>query len=217
MKDNSRYKGNFRARNRRLYVLVFLGMLSACAPSDIIVEGTLPVPLVKKIPIDIGVFYSREFLEFVYVENSKELGDWQVDFREQNEKFFSSLFESMFLRIVNLDEWGNSKEMTENVQAILVPKIKEYGFLTPFVSGLGFYSASIEYELTLYDDTGEQILEWTVVGYGKSEGGVFAREEAVEQATLLAIRDAGARIAIEFDKQEPFQKWYRTLEIDDDF
>ena len=31
-----------------------------------------------------------------------------------------------------------------------------------------------------------------MVSYGKSEGKVFAKEEAVEQATLLAIRDAGA-------------------------
>ena len=51
-----------------------------------------------------------------------------------------------------------------------------------------------------------------MVGYGKSEGTVFAKEKAVEQATLLAIRDAGARIAIDFDKQEAFKSWFGTLE-----
>ena len=120
----------------------------------------------------------------------------------------------MFTEAVILEKWDGdiAGAPNENTQAVLVPQIKKYGFLTPFVSGLGFYSASIEYELTLYDSRGATIFKWAVVGYGKSEGKVFAKEEAVEQATLLAIRDAGARIAIEFDKQEAFKSWFGNLE-----
>ena len=170
--------------------------------------------MVKKIPVRIGVHYPDAFVDFVHTETSKEIGAWQIDLGKQNAGFFRALFGSMFTEAVILEKWDSdiAGVSNEDTQAVLVPQIKKYGFLTPFVSGLGFYSASIEYELTLYDSRGATIFNWAVVGYGKSEGKVFAKEEAVEQATLLAIRDAGARIAIEFDKQEAFKTWFGNLE-----
>ena len=191
----------------------FMAFIVACAPSDLVIEGSVPVPMIKKIPVQISVYYPDAFLNFVHTETSEEIGDWQIDLGKQNSDFFRSLFGSMFDEAVAIEKWGGdaSDGPITNTQAVLVPRIKKYGFLTPFVSGLGFYSASIEYELTLYDVRGAAILSWTVVGYGKSEGKVFAKEEAVEQATLLAIRDAGARIAIEFDKQKAFESWFGKL------
>ncbi|MEC8299469.1 MAG: hypothetical protein VXZ77_03645 [Pseudomonadota bacterium] len=191
----------------------FIALLGACAPSDLVIEGSVPVPMIKKIPVQIGVYYPDAFRNFVHTETSEEIGDWQIDLGKQNADFFRSLFGSMFVEAVAIEKWGGdtSDGPIANTQAVLVPRIKKYGFLTPFVSGLGFYSASIEYELTLYDDRGAAILSWAVVGYGKSEGKVFAKEEAVEQATLLAIRDAGARIAIEFAKQKAFKSWFGKL------
>ena len=37
--------------------------------------------------------------------------------------------------------------------------------------------------------------------YGKAEAGTFQAADAVNSATVLAIRDAGARIAIELPRQ----------------
>ena len=215
MKLRPDIKDNAKTASIRLFsFLFFFTLLSACVPSDIVIEGSLPVPMVKKIPVRIGVHYPDAFANFVHTETSKEIGAWQIDFGEQNVGFFRALFGSMFTEVVILEKWDSdiTGVSNENTQAVLVPQIKKYGFLTPFVSGLGFYSASIEYELTLYDSRGATIFNWAVVGYGKSEGKVFAKEEAVEQATLLAIRDAGARIAIEFDKQKAFKSWFGNLE-----
>ena len=91
------------------------------------------------------------FLTSSHTETSEEIGDWQIDLGKQNADFFRSLFGSMFDEAVAIEKWGGdtSDGPITNTQAVLVPRIKKYGFLTPFVSGLGFYSASIEYELTL--------------------------------------------------------------------
>ena len=55
----------------------------------------------------------------------------------------------------------------------LFRSIEKYGFLTPSISGLKFYSASIEYRVAMYDKVGAKVGDWNIVGYGKSEGGLF--------------------------------------------
>jgi hypothetical protein len=55
--------------------------------------------------------------------------------------------------------------------------------------------------------------EWHVVGYGKSKGGTFQGGEAVNSATLLAIRDGGARIAIDFPRQAFVKAFLASLDV----
>ena len=190
-------------------LLLLLAFLASCSSKNILVEGSLPVPMVKKIPAAVGIYYSEEFVSFRYKEISPEIGNWDIDFGGQNARFFRLLFDSMFEKTENIDRRDISNENSGGFDGFLIPKIKKYGFLTPFVSGLGFYSASIEYELSLYDSDASVILTWKVVGYGKNEGGVFGKEEAIERATLLAIRDAGAKIAIELGKRAEIESWLK--------
>ncbi|MBD3646846.1 MAG: hypothetical protein HUJ31_05195, partial [Pseudomonadales bacterium] len=100
----------------------------------------------------------------------------------------------------------------QGLDGIIVPKIIKYGFLTPDISGLSFYSASIEYEIQLYDALGNRLGSWKVVGYGKSEASVFGHDEALGDATMLAIRDGGARIAIELADQPAVVRWVASHE-----
>ena len=94
---------------------------------------------------------------------------------------------------------------------MLVPEIVKYGFLTPNVSGLKFYSASIHYRMSLYNNHNEKLGEWTIVGYGKSERTLFGTTESLGEATVLAIRDGGARIAIEMTSQPVVQSWLEDV------
>ena len=81
MKLRPDIKDNAKTASIRLFsFLFFFTLLSACAPSDIVIEGSLPVPMVKKIPVRIGVHYPDAFANFVHTETSKEIGAWQIDF-----------------------------------------------------------------------------------------------------------------------------------------
>jgi hypothetical protein len=99
------------------------------------------------------------------------------------------------------------------LDGVLIPEIEEYGFLTPGISGLKFYSASVKYNLRLLNAQAATLGEWKMVGYGKSEGGTFQGGEAVNSATLLAIRDGGARIAIDFPRQEFVKAYLAALDV----
>ena len=186
-------------------------ILQSCTTS-VVVEGSVPTPLVNKIPARVGVFYSEEFRSFRHKEEIREAGNWDIDLGPQNLTFFSNLLDSLFLDVEQVREPPLTAEEMADLDGVVVPRIEKYGFLTPSVSGLKFYSASIEYRIALYNSAGEKIGDWNIIGYGKSEGGMFTSDEAINEATVLAIRDGGARIAIELIDQPAVREWMKSLE-----
>ena len=188
-----------------------LVLVSGCTTS-VVVEGTVPTPLVQKIPARLGVHYSEAFKNYHHQEEIEDLGTWSIDFGVQNLAFFRNLTQAMFFRVEEIDAPSPSAEEQLRLDGVLVPEITKFGFLVPEISGLKFYSVSIEYQLRMYNKQGAKIGEWTLVGYGKSEGGMFTADDALNEATALAIRDGGARIAIELATQPGIRAWMNTLE-----
>lgn len=196
---------------KTIAVLGLLWVLQACTTS-VVVEGTVPTPLVNKIPAKIGVYYSQEFRDYRYFEEIRDSGSWSIDLGAQNLSFFRNLSSSLFESVVEVAEPPLTKAEMHKLDGLVVPEIAKFGFLTPSISGLKFYSASIEYRIRLYDKLGQKVGDWNIVGYGKSEGGMFSADEAINEATVLAIRDGGARIAIELIDQPAVQAWLQSLD-----
>lgn len=173
-------------------------------------EGTLPTPLVSVIPARMGVYYSDEFRRFKHEEVFRDSGGWHIDLGKQNLRFFQRLTKSLFTEVQEVHQPPLTTEEMRNLDGVFIPSIEKYGFLTPSISGLKFYSASIEYRVAMYDKVGAKVGDWNIVGYGKSEGGLFSSDEAINEATVLAIRDGGARIAIELIDQPAVQAWLQS-------
>lgn len=180
--------------------------------ANVVVDGSVPTPLVSRIPANVGVFYPEEFRDFSYEESIRDGGTWHIELGEQNHEFFQNLLGSIFLSVSEIEEPPLPAETMESLDGIIVPRIEKYGFLTPAVSGLKFFSASIEYRIVMYDQQGSKIGDWNIVGYGKAEGGSFSADNAINEATILAIRDGGARIAIELIDQPAVRNWLSALE-----
>ena len=186
---------------------VFVGalLLSSCTKT-VQVEGSLPTPRVRQLPAEVGVYYSDAFRAFQHEERVPEDGTWKIAIGDQNVRFFRRLLPAMFDSVTEVSSPELAAE--DRFDGVIVPEIVKYGFLTPTVSGLNFFSASIHYEITMLDDKGEKVGAWTIVGYGKSEAGALSsRRAAVMEATLLAIRDGGARLAIELVDRPKVVAW----------
>lgn len=184
--------------------------LQSCTTS-VVVEGTVPTPLVSTIPARMGVYYSDKFRYFKHEEVIRDSGGWSIDFGKQNLNFFQNLTKSLFVGSQEVRQPPLTAEEMQDLDGIFIPSIEKYGFLTPSISGLKFYSASIEYRVAMYDKAGIKIGDWNIVGYGKSEGGMFSQDDAINEATALAIRDGGARIAIELIDQPAVQAWLQSI------
>jgi len=194
----------------RILALFALLIVQGCTTS-VLVEGSVPTLLVNKIPARIGVNYPDGFRTFRHKEEIREAGNWDIDLSAQNFTFFSNLLDSLFLSVYEVGPPPHTQADMAELDGILIPSIEKYGFLTPSISGLKFYSASIEYRIALYDKAGKKIGDWNIIGYGKSEGGIFSSDEAINEATVLAIRDGGARIAIELIDQPAVVEWITEL------
>jgi hypothetical protein len=184
--------------------------MGGCTTS-VTVEGTIPTPLVAKIPVNVGIYYSDNFKQFRHEENIRQEGNWKVDMGAHNLLFFQNLMSALFVNVRELNQPPLAEENVAGLDGILVPEIVKYGFLTPNISGLKFYSAAIHYRMTLYSIENEKVGEWTIVGYGKSESTLFGTTESLGEATVLAIRDGGARIAMEMDSQPVVQRWLEDV------
>ncbi len=197
-------------KTNSLCILLVLS-LSGCTTS-VMVEGTVPTPLVAKMPARVGLYFSPDFKSFRHEETIEQRGSYQVDMGQQNLTFFRNLMKAMFESTVEVDEPLLPSETATGIDGVIVPEILKYGFLTPAVSGLNFYSASIHYRVALFDVAGNKVGDWTLVGYGKAEGGVFSGSDALREATLLAIRDGGARIAIDLPLEPAVVDWLQQVE-----
>lgn len=187
-----------KTRNLSLiFTAVALILLQAACTKTVTVTGTLPTPLVERVPANVGVYYSDEFKSFEHKETMPESGTYEIDFGSQNLKFFRNLVNALFTDVTEVNARELPVEQQGTFDAVLVPKIVKYGFLVPAISTLTFYEASIEYQITLVDNEGNDLGNWKIVGYGKAEGELFGAGKAVGEATMLAIRDGGARIATE--------------------
>ena len=193
-----------------LYAAAMLLFLQSCTTS-VLVDGTVPTPLVSVIPARMGVYYSDEFRRFKHEEVLRDSGGWRIDFGNQNLRFFQNLTASLFLEVQEVNQFPLTPEEMRDLDGVFIPSIEKYGFLTPRISGLKFYSASIEYRVSMHDKLGTKVGDWNIVGYGKSEGGLFSTDEALNEATVLAIRDGGARIAIELIDQPAVQEWLQSI------
>ncbi len=196
--------------NRFILSVVVMLLMQSCT-TNVRVEGTVPTPLVNKIPAKVGVYYSDEYRQFHHKESIEGSGDWDIDLGTQNLTFFRNVVNALFLSVTEVGEPPLSREEMSDLDGIIVPSIEKYGFLTPHVSGLKFYSVSIEYRIVMYDKAGGQIGDWRIIGYGKSEGGRFSAVNAMNKATVLAIRDGGARLAIDLIDLHWVRDWLKTL------
>lgn len=193
---------------KNLIVLSLLATLTLTGcTTTVVVEGTVPTPLVRKIPARVGIYYDENFKNFKHTEKLEAEGTWKIDLGDQNVTFFRNLMGALFDSVLELPGPEPDPQIASQLDAVLIPRIEKYGFLTPGLSGLKFFSASIHYRITMVDMSGNELADWTVVGYGKSEGGAFGNDRALGEATMMAIRDGGARIAIGLANRPEVAKW----------
>ncbi len=79
-----------------LLAALSVSLIAGCGTS-VAVKGTLPTPVVRQIPLHVGVLYTSEFKEFLHTERVRERGTYKIDIGQQNYSFFQRLFEAMFV------------------------------------------------------------------------------------------------------------------------
>ena len=199
--------GNIK-RYTFLAAVFALVITAGCNQSlDLKVESEVPIPLVSKLPVNMGVYYEDTFRNHVYTENSETRPNWSIESGPSQVALFDQVLPSMFRSVKHLESLPAASPDPE-VNAILVPEIEEMQFSLPRETRLDMYEVWIKYKLKLLENDGELIAELPLTAYGKTTTEFLKnREEGLNGAMEIALRDAGAKMAIGFPQSEPVRQW----------
>lgn len=200
---------------RTIMTLVYVGLLSACSKS-VVVQTDFPEPLISAFPLSVGLHYGESLQNFIYSEDLPNDGTWTFELGEANTRLFDGIFAALFEQTIRVDETGGTGIPYEKLDAIIEPSIEALEFSLPRQSRSDQYSVWIRYNLDVYTPDGNLITRWTVSAYGQSDSQLLGTNNAMTQATINAMRDAGASIITGFDKETKIREALIKDDIDDE-
>jgi hypothetical protein len=178
-----------------------LVVLAGCGPVRLIANTNIPTPLVVKMPIAVALFIPKEFSTYVHNEERWST-DWHVELGKAQSEGISRLMSAMFERVVPVESVSAGQAHADNgVRAILEPSVEEFAFVTPRDAGSPFFAVSIKYRVNIYLPNGKLADSWGFTGYGTAPAQGLSSAPPLQTATALAMRDAGAKLAVEFREQ----------------
>jgi len=197
------------AASAGLLMTAMLLVLSGCLSTTVEVDETtqFPVPLVRKIPLTMGLHLPEELLTFEHSEDHGEDGKFTIDIGDAQPVVFNNLLIGMFDKVVAIEDPTHPEG---DVAGTLVPRIVEMQFSTPYQTRTDYFEVWLRYEFQLYGRDGSELGNWQLTAYGKANTQNYTINKAspaLHEAALQACRDAMAFFTIQFVREGVVQQW----------
>ncbi len=190
-----------------------------------IVQGDFPTPLIEKLNQTLGVYYEDEFKSHEIFDEARSKGqaDWQIRTGEAQVRLWNLIFSGVFSKTLTLSERPSSEKPADGVDVIIIPHVEELQYAIPSHTQVKVYEIWMRYRFELINAAGEPLGDWKMTAYGKTpqnlvmgiEGGQ-SKEEAINLAAIMALRDAGAHFVTSFRRAEPIALWLDGLSARED-
>ncbi len=175
-------------------------VLSGCSTVRLEARPNIPQPVITRIPVSVGLFMPLEFSSYVY-KGDRYGFKWEVTMGPAQSDGVSRLFAAMFENVVPIDNIATAATTAPGIRAILEPSVEDFSFVTPRDAGTQFYAVSIKYRVSVYTPDGRLAESWPFTGYGIVPATGMTAEKPLARATSLAMRDAAAKLVVEFREQ----------------
>lgn len=181
--------------------LVLVTLLAGCA-THVEVAGEFPKPVIRTLPVSTTLVLEPEFRTYRFAiteprEVSLAVGESQAD-------MFRTVTSAMFRMLTNAETLAPPA----TTDLILLPRVEEVQIATPADTQLKIFEVWVRYRIHLYDATGNTIAEWPLAAYGKTPSRLLESDgDALEQAAVMALRDAGAALIIGFTQVPGVADW----------
>jgi len=182
---------------KALLGLLLAGLVSGCGSSVTLKTPTIPEPLLKKIPMSVGLRMPENFEHFVHQEKVYGREEWSIDLGRSNAALFEQLLAHMFAGVKVLGPDDDPQLLP--LDALIEPSIDAFEFSTPEQSNTDAFAVWIRYRMKVYDREGKLVSNWPVSAYGKSLTTTMNSSAALQRAAILAMRDAAALMIMKFD------------------
>lgn len=192
------------ARLFSIAATLFALMLAGCGSQVAMHDPRIPAPLIAKMPLNVGVRYPDAFESFVHEERVIGKEEWKIDLGRSNRLLFDKLFGSMFTGMRVLGAADDARSL--GLDAVIEPSIDAFEFSVPEQSQTDAFAVWIRYRIKIFDRDGNQVANWPISAYGKSQSSTFGGDDALRHAAVLAMRDAAALVILQMDKSTGISK-----------
>ncbi len=190
----------------RLTLVIASILLTACS-TNVTVTGDYPSALTQPMPYHVGLVLDDTFTNYTY--ESGEEQDVNMALGKSQTKLFNQVFSDMFTRSSQLQTASNPS--AQNIDLMVVPHVEEVQLAMPFETRLNVFEVWLKYNLQVFNSEGEPIADWLMSAYGKTQTRFLkSEEEALDQATTAALRDAGVKLIIGFKRVPEIRDWLET-------
>ena len=192
----------------KLLVLITVSFLFTGCKSTLTVDGEFPTPVVNKLPYTLGVLYDKNFTDYLYTENDNKREEWEIDVGEAQLKLFNTVLPAMFSNVVNVEDLNNSPK--EQIDIFIQPSVDELQYNVPSETKLNMFEVWIKYNMKVYDNKGLLLADWILTAYGKTPTAFMqSQESALNEAMVIALRDAGAGLTLRFSHIPEINNWLK--------
>ncbi len=183
-----------------LALFALLAALGGCSTMKLEARPNIPQPVVAHIPVAVGLYMPLEFSTYTF-KGERYGFNWEVALGAAQSEGLGRLLTAMFERVVPVDNVTTALQKDPGIRAVLEPMVEEYSFVTPRDAGTPFYAVSIKYRVSVYTPDGRLAESWPFTGYGIVPSTGMSAQKPLARATALAMRDAGAKLVVEFRDQ----------------
>ena len=182
--------------------IISLVILSGCSSSaSVQLTNDFPQVLAKPKALSSAVVFEPSFATYVAKPNAKTV----IDIGAAQVRLLRNAFAGLFSTLKFV---ASREEVTADNAMVIIPSVREVQVSTPSDNYLNVFEVWIKYNLDLETSQGESIDSWFMPAYGKTPDAFMAsKSAAIEEAAIIALRDAGAKLMLDFYRIPAVNNW----------
>jgi hypothetical protein len=192
-------------------VLLTVLFISGCSTSaQVKIDSPFPTVVSKPKPVKAVIVFNEEFKNYIATPNSKT----SIDLGSAQTELLSNAFAGLFNQI----EFVSAvTDVTFDNALVITPSVQEVQVSTPSDTYLNVYEVWIKYSLDIRTANGDQVDSWFMPAYGKTpDSFMLSKTNAIEEAAVIALRDAGAKLLLDFYRIPSVYNWLVTEQLLDE-
>ena len=189
-------------------VLLTVLFISGCSSSSQVqIDSQFPTVVSKPKPIKAAIVFSEEFKSYIANPKSKT----SIDLGSAQTNLLSNAFAGLFKQIEFVSA---ATDVSFDNALVITPSVQEVQVSTPSDTYLNVYEVWIKYSLDIKTADGDQVDSWFMPAYGKTpDSFMLSKTNAIEEAAVIALRDAGAKLLLDFYRIPSVYNWVVTEQI----
>ena len=183
-------------------VLLAVLFISGCSTSaQVQIDSSFPTVVSKPKAVRAAIVFNDDFKTYVATPNRTT----SIDLGSAQTELLSNAFAGLFR---DIEFVSTAADVTLENALVITPSVQEVQVSTPSDTYLNVYEVWIKYSLDIQTASGDQVDSWFMPAYGKTpDSFMLSKTNAIEEATIIALRDAGAKLMLDFYRIPSVYNW----------